>query len=342
MNNNHISLFVELSDKDKLLEQKLEKQIIEVRIRIDVAIEQQKPYKRLRDLEEKIYCSIKDLKGGVFAGRGQKMPKNSTELAKGILVKAQKVAYLELEYIDSQLDVFRNELHSIKARIESIILFSVKNKLDEKFDDFRRIIKIWENEKDAIFNNPERCEPAFGIDFIYILENNLIGYYIQKLTYLRFDIGALNYSKTNRTQVTALISICEIVIVSEDDNKIYDLLFMMGQRAGNLNSIELGIKAKIAKDISTRSSASKSDWTHELAQCLYLNHWLHNEYPSTSSLIHELETGKYRHLKEKKDETKAKVNEKTMERVIREQRKMYSMIDPRITLPQKGRPKNLK
>lgn len=340
MNNNHITIFVGLSDEDKLLEQELEKQRIEVNNKIDAAIKHQKPYKELRDLESKLYCSIRDLKGGVFSDRGQRMPKNSTELAQAILLKAQKVAYLEENYINDQLNDLRNKMQLMKTRIETIILFSIEHKLDEKFEDFEHIIKLWVFEKSDIFDKPERCEPAFGNHSLCMLQKNLIGYCIKKLRYFQFLLGEGNHKKTNSTQVSALISICKIVISSEDDNQIFDQLFLMGQYAANLNSIELGIKTQIDKDISMRTSSSKSDWTHELAQRLYLQYWIHNKYHSTEEILEKINTGEYKDLKKpNKVKDKDKVSYERLEKVIREKRKFYSKIDPRICLPRKGRPK---
>lgn len=345
MSNQHITLFVELSDEDKLLEQELEKQRHETSIKINIAIKQQNPYKELMDLESELYCSIRDLKGGVYADKGLRMPKNSTELAEALLIKANKVAHIEEEYINGRLDLYRNEMQLISVRIESIITYSLQNGLDKKFNDFAFIIKYWIHEKRYIFKEPEDCRPQVSYRHIPMIEKNIIGYYIQKLMYIKSLIGELNYKKTKETQASSLISICEIVKSSMDDNRIFDQLFLMGQRSANLNNIESNINDLIAKDRSQRYSSSKSDWAHELAQSLYLEHWIHNDYPSTFTVVAELDSGKYRHLKadniklDKYGEKLPKVHEKTMERVIREQRLLYSEIDPRITLPQKGRPK---
>jgi hypothetical protein len=346
MNNNHITIFVELSEQEKLLEQGLEQRRQECMGKVDTAIEHGDPIKEFNDLDEELRCSIRDLKGGVYAPSGLKTPKNSTELAQGVLLKAQKVAHLEDTFIDGQLGDCRDKMQSIKTRIESIILFCIEHHLDQKFDDFKWIIKRWEHEKTDIFEKPERCEPAYGVNHIPMLEKNLIGYYINKLRHIQFLIGELNYNKINRTQVGALISICDIVKVSDDDNRIFDQLFLMGQYVGNLNNIESNLNGLIAKQRSERSATSKADWGHELGQSLYLEHWINNDYPATLVVLADLDSGKYRHLKEdnknleREGKKRAKVHDKTMEKVIREQRLLYSKIDPRITLPQQGRPKN--
>jgi hypothetical protein len=92
MNDNYITLFVKMSDEDALLEQKLEQQKLDVSNKIHIAIKHQEPLKELQDLEMKLHCSIRDLKGGVYANKGQRMPINSTELAQSLLAKAKRVA----------------------------------------------------------------------------------------------------------------------------------------------------------------------------------------------------------------------------------------------------------
>jgi|GEM_PF-5680972 hypothetical protein len=345
MKNSHITIFVEMSDEDKHIEQKLIQEKKEVSKKIDLAIKQHESIKELQDLEMKLHCSIRDLKGGVYADQGQRLPRDSQELAQSLLLKANKVAHLEINYINSLLAKYRNEMTLIKDRIENIIAVSIENELDKKFDDFNLAINFWDSVKADVFEKPERCEPSFGGSNLPMIANNLIGYYIKKIWALQFSIGDFNENKKNRTQVQELITSCERVIRSTDDNLIFDEIFLMGQRAGNLNNIETNINTIIAKDRSQREAFSKSDWAHELAKILYLEHWIHNDYPSTYTVMAELESGKYRHLKadnkklDKYGEKLPKVHEKTMERVMREQRLLYSKIDPRITLPQKGRPK---
>jgi hypothetical protein len=318
MNNDHITIFVELSEQEKLLEQGLEQQRQECTGKLDTAIKHGVPIKEFIDLEEKLRCSIRDLKGGVYAPSGFKMPKNSTELAQGILLKAQNVAYLEEEYIDRQLGDYRDEMQSIKTRIESIISFCIEHQLDQTLDDFMRIIKRWKDEKTAIFEKPERCEPAYGVKDIPMLEKNLIGYYIKKLIHIKFLIGELNYNKINRTQFGALISICDIVKGSSDDNRIFDQLFLMGQYASNLNSIESNLNGLIAKQRSERSASSKSDWANELAEKVYLKFWIYGNLPTTNIVEREfpqLLNGR---------------TTKTIGDQLTNQRKYYSNIDNRV------------
>jgi hypothetical protein len=318
MNNNHITIFVELSEQEKLLEQEWEKQIQECMGKVDAAIEQGVPFKEFLDLDFELRNLIRDLKGGVYAPSGLKKPKNSTELAQGILLKAQKLAYLEEEYVDGQLDDCRDQMQSIKTRVESIILFCIKHQLDQKFDDFKRIIKIWEYEKKDMFEKPERCEPAYGVNHIPMLEKNLIGYYIKKLRHIQLSIGELNTNKTKRTQVGALISICDIVKVSDDDNRIFDQLFLMGQYAGNLNSLKSNLDDKIAKQRSERSASSKSDWANELAEKVYLKFWIYGNLPTTNIVEREfpqLLNGR---------------TTKTIGDQLTNQRKYYSNIDNRV------------
>ena len=246
------------------------------------------------------------------------MPKNSTELAQGILLKAQKVAYLEEEYIDRQLGDYRDKMQSIKTRIESIISFCIEHQLDQKLDDFMRIIKCWKDEKTAIFEKPERCEPAYGVKDIPMLEKNLIGYYIKKLIHIKFLIGELNYNKINRTQFGALISICDIVKGSSDDNRIFNQLFLMGQYVGNLNNIESNLNGLIAKQRSERSASSKSDWANELAEKVYLKFWIYGNLPTTNIVEREfpqLLNGR---------------TTKTIGDQLTNQRKYYSNIDNRV------------
>jgi hypothetical protein len=340
MNDNYITLFVKMSDEDALLEQKLEQQKLDVSNKIHIAIKHQEPLKELQDLEMKLHCSIRDLKGGVYANKGQRMPINSTELAQSLLEKAKRVAKLEINYINDQLDELRKEMRLIKDRIEGIVSFSIEHELNKKFDDFEFIIKCWEFEKSDIFDKPERCERAFAINSIPMIANNLIGYYIKKLRFIQFKIGELNLNKYNGTQVDALISDCKIVMSCDDDNLVFNEIFLMGQRAGNLNNIESNINTLIAKGRSKIGAASKSDWLHELVKSLYLQYWIHNYYPTTDEIVDKIETGEYQHLKEpNKKKGEYKISHERMKKVISEQRLYYSRIDPRITLPKKGRPK---
>ena len=70
MKNSHITIFVEMSDEDKHIEQKLIQEKKEVSKKIDLAIKQHESIKELQDLEMKLHCSIRDLKGGVYADQG--------------------------------------------------------------------------------------------------------------------------------------------------------------------------------------------------------------------------------------------------------------------------------
>ncbi|MBA6336001.1 hypothetical protein H4J57_02155 [Colwellia sp. BRX8-7] len=330
MNDNYITLFVKMSDEDALLEQKLEQQKLDVSNKIHIAIKHQEPLKELQDLEMKLHCSIRDLKGGVYANKGQRMPINSTELAQSLLEKAKRVAKLEINFINDQLDELRKKMRLIKDRIESIVSFSIEHELNKKFDDFEFIIKCWEFEKSDIFDKPERCERAFAINSIPMIANNLIGYYIKKLRLIQFRIGELNLYKDNGTQVDALISDCGIVMSCDDDNLVFNEIFLMGQRAGNLNNIESNINALIATGRSQREASSKSDWANELAQQVYLNFWIYGKAPTTNeverkfpSLINDRKT-------------------KTVGDQLTKQRKYYSNIDNRVPIVKsKGRNKKI-
>jgi len=329
MFNNHITIFVEMSDEDKLLEQNFILQRRDVNNKINIAIQQNAPYVDLTDLEHKLHCSIRDLKGGVYADKGQRMPRNSQELAQEILKKAQKVASLELDFINERLNNLRNELHSIKSRIEDIISFSIEHELDKKFDDFSFVIKCWGHEKSDVFDNPERCAPAFGLNNPPMIANNLIGYYIKKLRAIQSMIGELNLQIKNGTQVHSLISICEIVMSCTDDNLIFDQIFLMGQYAGNLNNIKLNIDAQMAKECAQKNASSKSDWTHELAQVVYLNYWVYGKAPTANEVERE-----FPNLVLNRSTT-------TISNQLTKQRKYYSNIDNRV-LPVNSKGRNKK
>ncbi|MBL4763967.1 MAG: hypothetical protein JKX67_01595 [Colwellia sp.] len=329
MSNQHIDLFVELSDEDKLLEQELEKQKNEASSKVTIAIKQHQPHKEFMDLKWQLHCSIRDLKGGVYADKGLRMPKNSTELADALQIKAKKVAYIEEQYLNGQLDLYRSEMKLIDARIENIITYCLQNGLDKKFNDFAFIIKCWPNNKRDIFKEPERCQPQVGNNSVPMLAKNIIGYYIQKLRYIQFVVGELNWKKTKETQVSSLISICEIVKSSTDDNIIFDQLFLMGQRSANLNNIESNINTLIAKDRSQREASSKSDWAYEMAQQVYLDYWIYGKAPTANevgknfpNLVHNRST-------------------RTISNHLTNQRKLYSNIDNRV-LPVKSKGRNKK
>ncbi len=330
MNNNHITIFVEMSDEDKALEQKLEQQQQDVSNKIDSAIKNQAPVKDLQDLKMKLHCSIRDLKGGVYADKGQRIPRNSRELAQSILLKSEKVAALEVNYINGQLEKLRGEMQSIKCHIESIISFAIENELDKKFDDFKFVIKNWEFEKADIFNKPERCEPAIGINNLPMIANNLIGYYIKKLRSIQFRIGELNSHKDNGTQVDSLISACRIVMSCDDDNFIFNEIFLMGQRVGNLNNIRQNIQALIDKERSREAGFSQSKWVEGLSRQVYLDYWIYGKAPT----INEIQS-KYRDLVGSR-------STKTISTQMTKQRKLYSNIDNRVPpVISKGRNKKV-
>lgn len=330
MKNSHITIFVEMSDEEKLIEQKLIQEKKEVSKKIDLAIKQHEPIKELQDLEMKLHWSIRDLKGGVYADQGQRMPRDSQELAKGILNKAEKVASLELDFINERLNNFRKELYSIKSRIEEIISFSIEHKLDEKFDDFSFVIKCWMHEKSDVFDNPERCAPAFGINNSHMIAKNIIGYYIKKLRAIQSMIGELNLQIKNGTQAHSLISICEIVMSSADDNLIFDQIFLMGQYAGNLSNIKLNIDARMAKEFAQKNASSKSDWSHELAQIVYLNYWVYGKAPTANEVEREFPN------------LVLERSTKTISNQLTKQRKYYSNIDNRVpAVNSKGRNKKV-
>lgn len=330
MKNSHITIFVEMSDEDKLIEQKLIQEKKEVSKKIDLAITQHESIKELQDLEMKLHCSIRDLKGGVYADQGQRMPRDSQELAQSLLLKANKVAHLEINYIKSLIAKCRNEMSLIKDRIENIIAVSIENELDKKFDDFNFAINFWGSVKADVFEKPERCEPSFGGSNLPMIANNLIGYYIKKIWALQFRIGDYNVNKKDRTQVQELITSCERVIRSKDDNLIFDEIFLMGQRAGNLNNAEINIKSSIAKAKSIEGGAIKSKWADELAQQVYLHFWVFGKVPTTKEVEREFPN---------------LVNDKVTKTIsyqLTEQRKYYSRIDNRVPpVESKGRNKKI-
>lgn len=333
MNSNHITIFVPMSDEEKLLEKKLERKRQDISNKINLARQNQVPYgdySELVALNDELYCSIRDLKGGVYADMGQRLPQNPQELAQAILTKAEKVAKLEVDFIDERLEFFRKELSLMKDRIEKITLLARENKLDVKFGDFNRVISYWYSYKEHMAESPERSEPSFGVANSPLVANNLIGYCIKQLWLIEANIGDLNLHKQNGTQADALISECKIVMAAQGANTVFKNIFLMGQYAGNLNNINQSIEALINRERSKRAAASKSDWANILSQHVYLNYWVNGKVPTANEVEKEftnLVLGR---------------STKTISDQLTKQRKLYSNIDKRVpSVNSKGRNKKV-
>ena len=326
----HLNIAVKFSKEDLKIESKLNDRINELSNAIDEAIKNRSSIYEFQKQRSDLIEELRTLKGHIMFDDGYRKPKNSTELAEQLMLKAKQVSHLEIEHLNSILNNMRNEILSTKNRIEGIIEFCIEHKLNEKFEDFENAIKCWEYEKADIFDKPERCEPSFGTKNIPMLTPNIIGYYTQSIRKIQFMIGDVNVRISHETQVDALISACKAVMSCEDDNVIFGDIFLMGQYAGNLNSIKLNIDASIADERSRISAASKSNWVHELVQQVYLDFWIYGQLPTADEVIK-----KYPQL----------VGERTTRTVsdqLTKQRKIYSLIDKKVPpVNAKGRNKKV-
>jgi len=320
MNNNFITLFVDMSDEDKSIEIKLIKEKKKLNKKIDTAIEKREPLGELQREVSKKQQEIRDLKG--VANTGERLPRNSTELANGVLLKAKKLAHLEIDFINTKLCAHRNDINKIKERIDRLISQSIERNLDKEFVDFSRAIEFWQSMN--MFDNPEPNQPFLGLSGAPKVADNLIGYYIQKLINLQNRIGELNLTKRKSTQFESLISTCKAVLSVEDDNLVFEELFLMGQRAANLNNARINIEAMIAKESQKSAALSKADWSHELAQQLYLDYWVYGKTPTSFEVAIE-----YKNLI--LQSSGKKVSIKTISDQLTKQRKNYSKLDSRVS-----------
>jgi len=205
--------------------------------------------------------------------------------------------------------------------------------LGERFDDFRRSIEFWKDTKKSILNSYEDyCdEGSFGIrssEFLCSYEN-VIDYYIKKLKKIQILIGEKNHTKNSGTQTDSIIDACETVLSCEDDNFIFQEIFLMGQYTGNLNNLELNINRANDKKRSKFSAEKKSDWADELGQQVYLDHWIYGNVPTVNEVQKQ-----YSNLVEKP-------TTRTITTQLANQRKKYSIIDNRVPQVTPGRNKKL-
>lgn len=335
MNNNHISLHVEMSDEDKLLEQVLINEMIELGNKIDIAIAQGKPLCDLTNKKSEIRQRIIELKG--TADIGQRLPKNSTELAQALIIKLDKVKKLEGEYLNNFILDLRSKQENNKDRILQIIEYCKREKLDKRFQDIGYTIDFWNESRILVFDKKgEELGSAWayqnGVKPLIAMGYNLLTHLIIEIMQLESKIDEIEHRKKFDNQVTHLESCARIVASAQNDNDVFQEIFLMGQYTSNLNSIELNINTLNDKKRSRQGGISKAAWADELAQVVYLDFWIKGEVPT----VNEVQGNKtFSHLVQNR-------STKTISDQLTKQRKSYSKIDKRVPpVKSKGRNKKI-
>jgi len=119
MSNNLITMFVALSEEELLMERELIIEEQKVDDEISIAESQNRPTNDLFKKKYEIYFKLRDLRG--VGNKGERLPKNSSELARSILDKIEARRVLEVGFINTQLESHQNEIKLIEERIEKII-----------------------------------------------------------------------------------------------------------------------------------------------------------------------------------------------------------------------------
>lgn len=321
MNNNHISLFVEMSDEDKLLEQALIKERREVGNKINIAITQHEPYRELMSKESEIYQRIKELKG--TANTGQRQPINSTELAQALIVKLDKFKELENEYLNSLILDIRNKQQNNKDVISEVIARCQRAGLDKLFPDIGYSIKFWTGATTFVFDKKgEDLGKAWayynGMMPLIAKGYNLLTHLIFEIIRLESKVDEIEHQKKFTSQIAHLESCAQIVASATNDNDVFIEIFLMGQYASNLNNSKLQINKDIKKRAETIRKALSSVWSSKLAHNLYIDYWIHGHNPTASEACK-----KYSLIVEGK-------SLKTVTNQMTGQRKIYASYDKRV------------
>lgn len=279
----YLNMLVSLSKSELEAEKKIELMLEEVNEKLDLAIgEHPDIYTGLLSQYESLINELEKLQGGVRVTSGKKLPNNSNDLARALIIKADELDKREELFFEEIITETRQRTNEIKSQIEGLVAEAEKRELNKKFSDFNYVIEFWKVAKVDVFTKQGEelvsawdhlCNQKMDIKTC----NNYISYLITKLRKLEDDLLNLELKKTNLNQLERLKSTCERVLISTDDNEVYRELFLMGQFTSDLNHMELQINEYNAKYKAKQNGSRPAKWAGVLAQQLYIDYWVHGE-----------------------------------------------------------------
>lgn len=329
-----LNLLIKLSDTELEQENDLILRYQNLKDKISEAIKGRNDSSKLLSEQREVEDLIRENKGNFAGKRGYKVASNSSELAKALIKRSEILGKLEHDAFSEKIAELKKNQEKKRAQIDDLIVRIKRNGLNKKVKDLDDSIEFWELAKVDVFSKKgeelaESWAYLVGQKYEFSTSYNYVNFLIKQLRENEEYIVNLYHQRNTKRQSDHFESACRIVMASDDDNKVFREIFLMGQYASNLNNLELELEqlAEIKrKNKASKDAASRSDWAKELALLLYLDYWIFGKVPNPSDY-----NSKYPHL------TKGR-EARNISKQMTEQRRFYANVDSRVDkVASKGR-----